>query len=253
MFCTFHMSCAAGAIRRILLTAVMLSAVALAPTVRAQLHAGASAVSELEAVLELVSFDRGSRTAVLQGAEGIDLRVTVPPEVQMFEHVKPGELFSMRYTGLHTHELNKGGVAGVSQAQAAEFASTGSAPAGRLINAKRITLLVEEVDQANRTVAVRDANDKVVTLAVDEDEQGFDQITAGDTITITSIETVELGVLSPEHPAQPMRPIEEGPQGRIGNIGISVDRMRPSNAASASTSYSQRTSKEARSCFVGTW
>lgn len=109
----------------------MLAAVALAPTARAQLQVGASAVSELETVLALVSFDRGSRTAVFQGAKGIDLRVTVPPEVQMFEHVKPGELFSMRCTGLRTHELNKGGVAGVLEAQAAEFASTDSGPVGR--------------------------------------------------------------------------------------------------------------------------
>ena len=61
---TFRIRCAAGAIRRALLTAVVLAAVALAPTARAQIHASASAVSELEIVLALVSFDRGSRTDI---------------------------------------------------------------------------------------------------------------------------------------------------------------------------------------------
>ncbi|MGZ8230021.1 MAG: hypothetical protein ACXWUS_10300 [Burkholderiales bacterium] len=193
----FRMSCTARVIGRILIAAAMVMAVALAPTARAQFKAGASAVSELDAVLALVTFDRGSRTALLQGAGGIDLRVTVPPEVQMFERVKPGQLFSMRYIGLRTHALNKGGVPGVSEAQAAEFAPADGTPVGRLINTKRVTLRVQEVDQANRTVAVIDANDNVLTVTVDQHDQGFDQIAAGDTITIISIETIELEILPP--------------------------------------------------------
>ena len=49
-----------GTIGRMLLAGVMLVATALAPTAHAQLTAGASAVSELDTVLTLVRFDRGS-------------------------------------------------------------------------------------------------------------------------------------------------------------------------------------------------
>jgi hypothetical protein len=150
----------------------------------------------LDAVLALVSFDRGSRTAVLQGAGGIDLSFTVPPDVQMFERIRLGELFSMRYTLVRTHELNKSGVAGVSDAQAREFDSADGRLVGRLTTTKRISLRVQAVNQAARTLGLRDANDIAFTVAVDN-EQGFDHVMAGDTITIISIESVELQVLLP--------------------------------------------------------
>ena len=194
---TFRTSCAAGAIRTTLLTAVMLAAVALAPIAGAQVKGGASVVDELDVVLTLVSIDRNSRTAVLHGATDIPVNVTLPSEVQSFERAKPGDRFSLHYVVSESLTLHKGGAAGVSETQSFDFAVAGNTPIGRFTTTRTVTLRVQQVNRADRTITVPDANNRVTVLPVDENDEGFDSIAVGDTISIISTETIELEPVPP--------------------------------------------------------
>ena len=57
----------------------------------------------------------------------------------MFEHLEPGDLFSMRYIGLLTHELNKDRVPGVSQMPGSGVHFDRQHARGKLVNSKRVT------------------------------------------------------------------------------------------------------------------
>lgn len=195
--CTSSTSGTARAIAAILLTAAALLAIALAPPARAQIKAAASAVNEVDAVLALISFDRDTRIAMLQGSGGVDLSFTVPADVQMFERVRPGELFSMRYTLLRTHELHKSGVASVSEAQAREFDAADGRLVGRLVKTRRVSLRVEAINEANGSLALYDANGTLLTVSFNGHDQGLEHVTVGDTITLVTVESVELQILLP--------------------------------------------------------
>ncbi|MGZ9067191.1 MAG: hypothetical protein ACXW2I_17890, partial [Burkholderiales bacterium] len=84
-----------------------------------------------------------------------------------------------------------------SETESSEFAIAGDTPIGRFTATRSVTLRVQQVNRANRTLTIQDANNRVMVVAVDEHEQGFDSIAVGDTISIISTETIELELLSP--------------------------------------------------------
>lgn len=195
---------------RLLLAAALAVTMGLAPVARAQLKGDASAVEELDAVVTLVAVDRVSRTVVLRGADGIALNVTLPREVHTFERAKPGDLFALHYAGKHGVALNKGGVAGVSEQQAVDFVLSGSTPIARFTTTRRVTLRVQQVNRTERTVAVQDADNRIVTVSVEEGERGFGDIAVGDTISIISTDTLELQLVSPGNsPRLDRKPISD--------------------------------------------
>jgi hypothetical protein len=85
----------------------------------------------------------------------------------------------------------------VAEAQAREFDSANGRLVGRLTNTKRVSLRVQAVDPASRTLALRDANDAVVTVAIGDDDHGFDAILAGDIVTVISTESIALEIVLP--------------------------------------------------------
>src|SRR5262245_34100216 len=116
--------------------------------------AAAIAVSESEAVVELVSIDRKARTAVLRGPTGATLTMNIPPEAQNLDRVKPGDLFRMRYIEGVALALHKGGTASASETQVVKLAPKGGTPGGAVVNTKQISAVVTAVDRTARTIAV---------------------------------------------------------------------------------------------------
>ncbi|MGZ9067651.1 MAG: hypothetical protein ACXW2I_20215, partial [Burkholderiales bacterium] len=145
---------------RLLVTAAIAVTIGAVPIARAQLKAGAIAGHEMDGVVTLVSIDRMSRTAVLRGGDDIALNVTVPPEVRAFERAKPGDRFSLHYVSRQSLALNKGGAAGVSETESSEFAIAGDTPIGRFTATRSVTLRVQQVNRANRTLTIQDANNR---------------------------------------------------------------------------------------------
>ena len=177
---------------RVAVIAAIALIVGIASSARAQAADGAGTIGELDAVLTLVSVDRASRTAILRGSDGVALSLTLPPDVLAYERFKPGDRFALHYVAKQSLTLSKGGVAGVAETQASEFVNAAAAPLGRFSTTRTVTLRVQQVNRGDRTVTVQDANNHLLTVRLDEDEQGLDELAVGDTLSIISTEIIEL-------------------------------------------------------------
>ena len=158
--------------------------------------AAAVEVAEYETTAELVSVDRSSRVAVLRGANGATLTMTVPAEAQNLDRVKPGDRFKVRYVEAVAVALQKGGAATASGLQTVELAPKGGTPGGRVVATKRASALVTEVDRAQRTIALQGPQKLSMTFKVADDVRSFDDIAVGDTIEVVYTEAFALQLVS---------------------------------------------------------
>jgi hypothetical protein len=155
-------------------------------------QAAAVAVSESEAVVELISLDRASRTATMRGPSGATLTFVVPAEAQNLDRVKPGDRFRMRYVEAMALALTKGGKASASAGQTVALAPKGGTPGGTIVNTKDITTVITSLDRQKRTIAVQGPLKNEMVLKVADEVRSFDDMAVGDTISLTYTEAVAL-------------------------------------------------------------
>lgn len=180
---------------RSLVAAAVLSFFAVGSIAAENPAAAAVAVTEAEAVLELVSLDRATRVATFRGPTGATLAFTVPPEAQNLDRVKPGDLFKMRYVEALALALHKGGTATASDIQAVKLAPKGGTPGGTIVNTKEVAVLVKGIDRGSRTLAVQGLAGNPFALKVADEVRSFDEIAVGDTIRVTYTEAVALEMI----------------------------------------------------------
>jgi hypothetical protein len=161
-----------------------------------QPRAAAVAVAETEAVVELVAVDRASRTATVRGPTGGTLTFVVPPEAQNLDRVKPGDFFKMRYVEAMALALNKGGTASASAGQTVALAPKGGTPGGAIVNTKEINTVITSVDRTKRTISVQGPLKNELTLKVADEVRSFDDMSVGDTISLTYTEAVVMQMIS---------------------------------------------------------
>ena len=158
--------------------------------------AAAIAVSEADAIVELVSVDKASHIAVVRTPGGNLLAINVPPQAQNLDRVKPGDRFRMRYIEALALSLNQGGAASASEGQAVQLAPKGGTPGGTVVNTKQMTTVVTAVDRANRTIQVRGPKTQPITLKVADDVRSFNDIAIGDTVGVTYTEALAVEMVS---------------------------------------------------------
>ena len=181
---------------RSLLLLVVLSLFSLRLGAAEPAKASAIAVTESEAIVELVSVDRKASTAVMRQPNGAMLTLNIPREAQNLDRVKPGDLFKMRYVEAVALALHKGGSASTSETQTVNLAPKGGTPGGTVVNTKQISAVVTAIDRASRTIAVRGPNQGTMTLKVADEVRSFDEIGLGDTISLTYTEAIALRMIS---------------------------------------------------------
>lgn len=185
--------------KRILLTAAVLSILALVPAVRAQ-ERGAVTVAQTEAVIKVIKIDRKARTVTFQGPRGNTQTLNVPKEAQNFDQVKVGSLFRVKYVEAVAVALGRGGQAAVTTDQQVRLAPKGGTPGGVVVNTARISAKVEAIDYASREVAVRGPKGNLRAFKVSEDVQGLAQVNIGDTISVTYAEALALEMVEAPGP-----------------------------------------------------
>ena len=158
--------------------------------------AAAIAVTDAEAVVELVSVDRKARTAVMRGPTGATMTLNIPREAQNLDAVKPGDLFRMRYVEAVALALHKGGSASATETQVVKLAPKGGTPGGTVVNTKQVKAVVTAIDRGARTIAVRGPNQGTMTLKVADEVKSFNEIGLGDTIALTYTEAVALEMVT---------------------------------------------------------
>ena len=181
--------------RKFLLVAAVLL-VPSAPAVTAEAPKGAVVVAESQAFVEVVSVDQTARNVVVRDSRGAKATISVPPEAQNLDRVKPGDRFTVRYLEAVAVSVRKGGTASASEVQTVQLAPRGGTPGGKVVNTKNITAVVSEIDRPSRTLTVRGAKDEGVTLKVADAVQSFDDIAVGDTIALSYTEALALEMVA---------------------------------------------------------
>ena len=176
-----------------IVAAILVSVIAASHAAWAQPKAAAVEVGEAEAVVKLVSIDRKTRSAVVQGPTGATFTIHVPAEAQNIDRVKPGDLFRMRYVESIALGLYKGGVASASQVQTVELAPKGGTPGGKIVRALQLTATVRAIDRGARTMTLVGPKDNAATtLRVVPEVRAFDEVAVGDTITVSYTEALAI-------------------------------------------------------------
>jgi hypothetical protein len=182
--------------KKMRMAAAFIPAFALASVVNAQPKSTTVVASEVEAVVKVISVDRKARTATVRGAGGGVMTIVVPPEAQNFDQVKPESLFKVRYMESVAVSLNKGGKASASESQTVQLAQKGGTPGGMTVDTKQITATVEAIDYKNRLIAVKGARKNILAVKVADDVESFEQITVGDSITLSYTEALAMQMVA---------------------------------------------------------
>lgn len=161
-----------------------------APAVSQPLKDAAVQVREVEAMVTVVKIDAKAFTATVRGPSGNTHMLNLPPESQNLDRVKPGDVFKVKYIEAVAVAIRKGGAASQAEGQDVRLAAKGANPGGMVTRTRERTVVIDAVDYTNRYVAVRGTGG-VAALKV-ADGVPLDQLSAGDTVTITHTEALAL-------------------------------------------------------------
>jgi hypothetical protein len=182
--------------KRSTLVAICAVAFAVPLSTLAQEKASVVAVDEVEAVVTVVDVDREAREVTVRGPRGRVVTIAVPPEAQNLDQVHPGSRFKVRYAQSAVLALSKGsGQAAATSATQAELAAKGDIPGGMIVSVNRIDAIVEGIDAATRTIAVRGPEGNVREFTVSDEVKSFDQVKVGDTITLEVTEALAMRMI----------------------------------------------------------
>lgn len=150
----------------------------------AQVKDRAVAVQETEAVVTVTKVDKATRTVTFRGPKGNVATLTVPPEAQNLDQVKPGQQYKMKYVESVAVEIRKGGAPAAASEQQVKLAPKGAKPGGVIVRTQQIAGVLDDVDYAKRYVSVRGPKGTVLPFKV-ADDVPLDELKAGDSIAVT--------------------------------------------------------------------
>ena len=166
--------------KRMLATALLLGVSAA----QGQVKDRAVAVQETEAVVTVTKVDKKARSVTFRGPKGNIGTLSVPPEAQNLDQVKPGQQYRMKYVESVAVEIRKGGVPTAASEQQVKLAPKGAKPGGVIVRTQQLTGVLDDVDYAKRYVSVRGPKGTVVPFKV-ADDVPLESLKAGDSIAVT--------------------------------------------------------------------
>jgi Cu/Ag efflux protein CusF len=132
------------------------------------------------------AIDSTRRMITLRFKDGQEDSFEVGKEVQRFNELKVGDTVKMTYTESVVVLLRKPGDPPITDAQAANAATTrgtGALPSATMAAQERVTVTVKAIDPATQAITVTTKDGRTVTRKVD-DKKFIDGLKAGQTIDI---------------------------------------------------------------------
>jgi len=170
----------------------------------AQVKDSAVAVKETEAVVTVTKVDKDTRTVTFRGPRGNLGTLTVPPESQNLDQVKPGQQYLMKYVESVAVEIRKGGAPSATASEQVKVAAKGAKPGGVMVRTVQIAGVIEAIDYNERYVAVRGPKGDVRSLKVADDVK-LEGLSAGDRISVTHTEALAVEMVPATKKAQPAK------------------------------------------------
>ena len=163
--------------------AAVVFSLAAVPVCNAQVKDSAVAVKETEAVVTVTKVDKEKRTVTFRGPKGNLGTLTVPPEGQNFDQVKPGQQYRMKYVEAVALEIRKGGKPAASTSEQVKVSPKGAKPGGIMAQTLQVSGVVDAIDFTDRYIALRGPK-QTLSLKV-ADDVPLDQLAIGDVISVT--------------------------------------------------------------------
>jgi hypothetical protein len=163
---------------------------------------GAVDTMQVEADVTVLKVDQKARTVTIQGPQGNQRTLQVPPEAQNLDKVKPGDRFKMVYAEALVLAISRGGQASESVDRQVKVAPKGGTPGGYVVRTAQMTGVIDAIDYKSRYVALRGPNKQTLALPVSPDVKDFDQLKAGDTVTLAFAQALAIQMLPEEKPAK---------------------------------------------------
>jgi hypothetical protein len=179
-----------------------LAAAILVPAVAFSQPKGVVDTNQIEAVVTVTKVDQKARTVTIKGPQGNVRTLQVPPEAQNLDKVKPGDRFKMTYAEAVVLALSRGGEPSASADRQVKVAPKGGTPGGYVVKTEQITGVIDAIDYKNRYVALRGPGQNTLALPVSADVKNFDQVKAGDTITIAYAQALAVEMIAEPKPAK---------------------------------------------------
>ena len=160
------------------------------PVASQPLKDSAVQVREAEAMVTVVKIDPKAFTATVRGPNGNTHTLQLPRESQNLDRVKPGDVFKVKYIEAVAVAIRKGGTASQAESQDVRLAAKGATPGGMVTRTRERTVVIDAVDYTNRYIAVRGTGGALALKVADG--VPLEQLSAGDTVTITHTEALAL-------------------------------------------------------------
>ena len=164
---------------------------------------GAIVIDQIEAVVTVTKVDMKARTVTMRGPRGNLGTLTVPPESQNLDQVKPGDRFKITYAESAIVALTKGGEPEVSVEDSMQLAPKGAKPGGWKARTFKISAVVDAIDYKNRYVALRGPKGNTLALPVSEEVKNLERVQVGDKLSIVYTEALALEMVAQEKPKKP--------------------------------------------------
>ena len=180
---------------KIMAITAIVCGLAAVPAANAQVKDAAVAVAETEAVVTVTKVDPKARTVTFRGPKGGVATLSLPPESQNINQVKPGQQYRMTYVESVAVEIHKGGKPSAGATQQVKVAAKGAKPGGMMVNTRQISGVIDAIDFTNRYVAIRGPQGNTVALKVADDVQ-LEALSAGDRIVVTYTEALAVEMVA---------------------------------------------------------
>jgi hypothetical protein len=158
-------------------TAVVLAGATLAAQMPKPVKESVTVTATIEAI------DRTNRLVTLKGEKGNVVTVHADQNVQRFDQLKVGDKVTATYSESIAVNVRKPGDPAPAAATAGVTREK-SVPGATATVQETVTVTVQSIDKANRSVTVKRADGAIVSMRV-ENPQYLEAVKAGDTVDIT--------------------------------------------------------------------
>ncbi len=162
----------------------------------AQDRPGMVVTEAVDAVLTVRAVNYAERTVTFATPQGDLQTIKVPDEAQNLDQVYAGARFKVRYLqSVVVDVVDVESKPSAQEAQKMELAAKGDNPGGVIVNVKQVTARVEDIDYANRLVAIRGPQGKVSIFKVGPEVRRFGNVQIGDTIVVRYTEALGMSMI----------------------------------------------------------
>jgi len=182
---------------------IILAVALLVPALALAQGKGVIATDQVEAVVTVTKVDQKARTVTVRGPRGNLQTLTVPPESQNLDKVKPGDRFKITYAEAAVVALTRGGQPDASVEETVQVAPKGAKPGGFKVRTAKISGVVDAIDYKNRYVALRGPKGNTLALPVSSEVKDLESVQVGDKLTIVFTQALAVEMVAQDKPKKP--------------------------------------------------